>query len=90
MLINTSTKEKIIFKDKLYSIKFIYPVFPKIGPVICVQDTKHGKKSRRNALFSDAWLFTLETETARYDQILILSKIPNSVLYKCDVENADR
>ena len=50
---------------------------------------KTQKKSERNALFSDARLFTLETETARYDQILILSKIPNSVLYKCDVKNAN-
>ena len=90
MLINTSTKEKMIFEDKLYSIKFICPVFPKIGPVIRVQDAKHGKKSGRNALFSGARLLTLGTGTARYDQILKLSKMSDSVLYKRDVENADR
>jgi|SRR6266498_5282445 len=90
MLINISTKEKIIFEDKLYSIKFICSVFSKISPVIHVQDAKHEKKSGRNALFSDARLLTLGTGTARYDQILTLSKIPNSVLYKYDVENADR
>jgi hypothetical protein len=90
MLINTSTPEKIIFEDKLYNIKFTCPVFPEIGPVVRVQDTKHGKKSGRNALFSGARLLTLGTGTARYDQILALSKMPNSVLYRRDVENADR
>ena len=90
MLINTSTTEKIIFEDKLYNVKFICPVFPQIGPVIRIQDSKHGKKSGRNALFSGARLLTLGTGTARYDQILILSRMPDSVLYKRDVENTDR
>jgi hypothetical protein len=58
--------------------------------VIRIQDAKHGKKSGRNALFSGARLLTLGTGTARYDQILTLSKMPNSVLFKRDVENADR
>ncbi|GBC52657.2 hypothetical protein GLOIN_2v1787768 [Rhizophagus irregularis DAOM 181602=DAOM 197198] len=90
MLINTLTTEKIIFEDKLYNIKFMCPVFPNIGPIIRIQDSKHGKKSGRNALFSGARLLTLGTGTARYDQILMLSKMPDSVLYKRDVENADR
>ncbi|RIA84771.1 hypothetical protein C1645_831811 [Glomus cerebriforme] len=90
ILINTSTTEKIIFEDKLYNIKFMCPVFPQIGPVIRIQDSKHGKKSGKNALFSGARLLTLGTGTARYDQILMLSKMPDSVLYKRDVENADR
>ena len=90
MLINTPTTERIIFEDKLYNIKFTCPVFPNVGPVIRIQDSKHGKKSGRNALFSGARLLTLGNGTARYDQILKLSKMPNSVLYKRDVENADR
>jgi hypothetical protein len=89
MLINIPTTEKIIFEDKLYNIKFTCPVFPNIGPIIRIQDSKHGKKSGRNALFSGARLLTLGTGTARYDQILKLSKMPDSVLYKRDVENAD-
>lgn len=87
---NTPTTEQIIFEDQLYNIKFTCPVFPKIGPVICIQDSKHGKKNGRNALFSGARLLTLGTGTARYDQILALSKMPDSVLYKRDVENVDR
>ncbi|CAB4409129.1 unnamed protein product [Rhizophagus irregularis] len=54
------------------------------------QYSKHGKISGRNALFSGARLLTLGTGTARYDQILKLSKMPDSVLYKRGVENADR
>ena len=90
MLMNIPTTEKIVFEDQLYSIKFMCPVLPDIGPVIRIQDAKHGKKSGRNALFSGARLLTLGTGTARYDQILTLSKMPNSVLFKRDVENADR
>ena len=41
-------------------------------------------------MFSGAQLLTLGTGTARYDQILTLSKMPDSVLYKRDVENVDR
>ena len=90
MLMNTSTTKNIIFEDQLYNIKFMCPVFSEIGPVIRVQDAKHGKKSGRNALFSGARLLTLGTGTARYDQILALSKMPDSVLYMRDVENTDR
>lgn len=90
ILMSTSTTENIIFEDQLYNIKFKCPVFPRIGPVIRVQDAKHGKKSGRNALFFGAKLLTLGTETARYDQILTLSKMSDSVLYMCDVENTDR
>jgi hypothetical protein len=90
MLINTSTAEKIIFEDKLYSIKFMCPIIPNVGPIIRIQDSKHGKKSGRNALFSGARLLTLGTGTARYDQIFGFSKMPDSVLYKHDVKNADR
>jgi hypothetical protein len=90
MLMNISTTENIIFEDQLYNIKFKCLVFPGVGSIIRVQDAKHGKKSGRNALFSGARLLTLGTGTARYDQILALSKMPNSVLYARDVENADR
>ena len=41
-------------------------------------------------MFSGARLLTLGIGTARYDQILTLSKMPDSVLFKRDVENADR
>jgi len=44
MLMNISTTEKIVFEDQLYNIKFMCFVFPEIGPIICVQDAKHGKK----------------------------------------------
>ncbi|PKK75776.1 hypothetical protein RhiirC2_655101, partial [Rhizophagus irregularis] len=53
-------------------------------------DAKHGKKSERNALFSGARLLTLGTGIARYDQILTLSKMSDSVLYIRNVENTDR
>jgi hypothetical protein len=90
MLMSTSTTKNIIFENQLYNIKFKCPVFPEIDPVIRIQDAKHGKKSGRNALFSGARLLTLGTGTARYDQILTLSKMFNSVLYMRDVENADQ
>ncbi|GET01377.1 hypothetical protein GLOIN_2v1787768 [Rhizophagus clarus] len=90
MLMNIPTIKNIIFEDKLYNIKFKCLVFPGIGLIICIQDAKHKKKSERNVLFSGARLLILGTGTARYVQILTLSKMSNSILYMCDVENADQ
>ncbi|RGB21840.1 hypothetical protein C1646_634448, partial [Rhizophagus diaphanus] len=54
------------------------------------EDAKYGKKSGKNALFSGARLLTLGIGIARYDQILTLSKISNSVLYMRDIKNTNR
>jgi hypothetical protein len=35
-------------------INFSCPIFDYIGPVICVQNPKHAKKTARNAIMSGA------------------------------------
>ena len=42
-----------------------------------------------NAIFSGARLLTLGHCTVQYDQILELSKMPDSILYSRDVLNVD-
>ncbi|PKC16096.1 hypothetical protein RhiirA5_257139, partial [Rhizophagus irregularis] len=55
-----------------------------------VQDPKHAKKTSRNAIMSGARLLTFGNSTVRFEQLLKLSHIPNSVMYRQDVIKLDR
>ncbi|RGB24991.1 hypothetical protein C1646_611813, partial [Rhizophagus diaphanus] len=55
-----------------------------------VQDPKHAKKTSRNAIMSGAQLLTFGNLTVQFEQLLKLSYIPNSVMYRQDVIKLDR
>ncbi|CAG8642587.1 6366_t:CDS:2, partial [Scutellospora calospora] len=59
-------------------------------PIIHVQDSKHAKKNRRNAIHSEARLLVLGNNTIRYDQLYQLAYKENSALYIRDVINIDK
>jgi len=85
-----STDERLTFKNNKLGVDFSCPIFPKVGPVIRVQDPKHAKKTGRNAIMSGARLLTLGSSTARFEQLLKLSNLSNSVMYRHDVIKLDR
>ncbi len=72
------------------NIKFSYLIFNYVGPVICVQNPKHAKKTVRNAVMSEARLLTFGNFLTRFDHFLQLIYQHNSVLYKNDIINLDR
>ncbi len=51
-IINIQTSERLTVIEPQLNIKFSYPIFNCIGPVIRVQDPKHAKKTARNAVIS--------------------------------------
>jgi hypothetical protein len=61
-----------------------------VGPVIRVQDPKHAKKTSRNAIMSGARLLTFGNSTVRFEHLLKLSNLLNSVMYRHDVIKLDR
>ncbi|GBC53360.2 hypothetical protein GLOIN_2v1772310 [Rhizophagus irregularis DAOM 181602=DAOM 197198] len=85
-----STDERLTFKNNKLGVDFSCPIFPNVGPVIRVQDPKHAKKTSRNAIMSGARLLTLGSSTARFEQLLKLSNLSNSVMYHHDVIKLDR
>ncbi|PKB95297.1 hypothetical protein RhiirA5_262239, partial [Rhizophagus irregularis] len=85
-----STDEQLTFKNNKLGVNFSCPIFPNVGPVIRVQDPKHAKKTSRNAIMSGARLLTLGSSTARFEQLLKLSNLSNSVMYHHDVIKLDR
>ncbi|CAB4482434.1 unnamed protein product [Rhizophagus irregularis] len=85
-----STDERLTFKNNKLGVDFSCPIFPNVGPVIRVQDPKHAKKTSRNAIMSGAHLLTLGSSTARFEQLLKLSNLSNSVMYHHDVIKLDR
>ncbi|GBB90055.1 hypothetical protein RclHR1_16920005 [Rhizophagus clarus] len=66
------------------------PIIPNIGPIVCVSDLKHAKKSRRNSIFSGARMLTFGNSFLGFGYVLELSKSLNSVLYHVDVLNVDK
>ena len=85
-----STNERLTFQNQKLGVNFSCPIFPNIGPVIHIQDPKHAKKTRRNAIMSGARLFTLGNSTVRFEQLLNLSNLSNSIMYHHDVVKLDR
>lgn len=73
-----------------FGINFNCPVFPKIGPMICIQDPKHEKQIARNAAMSGARLLTFDNSTVRFDQLLKLFLKEDNVMYKRDIIRLDR
>jgi hypothetical protein len=84
------TDERLVFQNDKFGINFSCPIFPNVGPVVRVQDPKHAKKTSRNAIMSGARLLTFGNSTVRFEQLLKLSHIPNSVMYRQDVIKLDR
>ncbi|PKK71221.1 hypothetical protein RhiirC2_711297 [Rhizophagus irregularis] len=62
-----STDERLTFKNNKLEVDFSCPIFPKVGPVIRVQNPKHAKKTGCNAIMSGARLLTLGSSTARFE-----------------------
>lgn len=90
LLQSTRTRNRVQHRNSRYGINFNCPVFPKVGPIVRIQDPKHGKKTARNAAMSGARLLTFGNSTVRFDQLLTLSFQENSVMYKRDVIKLDR
>jgi hypothetical protein len=84
------TNERLIFQHDELQVNFSCPIFPNVGPVVRVQDPKHAKKTSRNAIMSGARLLTFGNSTARFEQLLKLSNLTNSVMYRQDVIKLDR
>jgi hypothetical protein len=90
LLQSTRTRNRVQHRNSRYGINFNCPVFPKVGPIVRIQDPKHGKKTARNAAMSGARLLTFGNSTVRFDQLLTLSFQENSIMYKRDVIKLDR
>ncbi|RGB23503.1 hypothetical protein C1646_774410 [Rhizophagus diaphanus] len=75
-----SIDEWLTFKNDKFGIDFSCPIFSNVGPVIRVQDPKHAKKTSCNAIMSGTRLLTLGSSTARFEQLLKLSNLTNSVI----------
>ncbi|RGB26628.1 hypothetical protein C1646_594961, partial [Rhizophagus diaphanus] len=54
-----------------------------------IQDLKHAKKTSHNAIMSGARLLTLGSSTARFEQLLKLSNLTNSVMYHYNIIKLD-
>jgi len=67
---NSSTAERLSICESMLNINFSCPIFESIGPVICVQDPKHTKKTARNAIMSGVRLLTLGNSSVCYDHLL--------------------
>ncbi len=74
----------------ILNINFRCPVFPNIGPVLRIQDSKHAKKTARNVIMSGACVLTFGKFTARFEQFLKLVDFSTSIMYKNDVIKLDR
>ncbi|PKB97069.1 hypothetical protein RhiirA5_279367 [Rhizophagus irregularis] len=90
LLQSIRTRNRVQHRNSRYGINFNCPVFPKVGPIVRIQDPKHGKKTARNAAMSGARLLTFGNSTVRFDQLLTLSFQENSIMYKRDVIKLDR
>ncbi|PKY48484.1 hypothetical protein RhiirA4_422203 [Rhizophagus irregularis] len=90
LLQSTKTRNRVQHRNSQFGINFNCPIFPKVGPLIRVQDPKHGKKTARNAVMSGARLLTFGNSTVRFDQLLKLSLQEDSIMYKRDVIKLDR
>ncbi|CAG8804421.1 2341_t:CDS:2, partial [Gigaspora rosea] len=86
----TKTRNRVQYRNIQFGINFNCPVFPGIGPVIRIQDPKHGKKTARNAAMLGARLLTFGNSIVRFDQLLKLSHQENSIIYKRDIIRLDR
>ena len=73
-----------------YNINFSCPIFPNIGSVIRVQDSKHAKKTGRNAAMSGAWALILNRSTIGFDHFAKLLIHPKSPMYKYDIYKLDQ
>ncbi|CAB4445037.1 unnamed protein product [Rhizophagus irregularis] len=85
----TKTNMRVQHRNIQFGINFNCPVFPKIGPVIRIQDPKYGKKTARNAAMSGARLLTFGNSTVRFNQLLKLSLKEDSVMYKRNIIRLD-
>jgi len=85
-----STPSRLRISYNPYNIDFNCPIFPNIGPVIRVQDPKHGKKTGRNAAMSGARVLTLNRSTVGFGHFTKLLTHPESPMYNCDVYKLDR
>jgi hypothetical protein len=84
-----STDKRLTFKNNKLGIDFSCPIFPNVEPVIRVQDPKHAKKTSCNAIMFSTRLLTLGSSTARFEQLLKLSNLFNSVMYRHDIVKLD-
>jgi hypothetical protein len=71
-IVNIQTSEKLMVTEPQLKINFSCPIFDYIGPVICVQNPKHAKKTARNAIMSGAWLLTFGNSSAQFNHFLQL------------------
>ncbi|RGB36571.1 hypothetical protein C1646_757962, partial [Rhizophagus diaphanus] len=89
-ILGERTPERLVIHEENLNIKFTCPIFENVGPIICVQDPKHAKKTARNAAMSGARWLTFGTTSIQYSNFLTLIKRYNSIMYKSDVIKVDR
>ncbi|CAB4413664.1 unnamed protein product [Rhizophagus irregularis] len=85
----TKTSSRVQHRNLQYGINFNCPIFYKVGPVIRIQDPKHGKKTARNAVMSGARLLSFGNSTVQFNQLLELSLKDDSIMFKRDVIGLD-
>lgn len=90
LLQSTKTRNWVQHRNFQFRINFNCPIFSKVGPLIRIQDPKHGKKTARNAIMSGTRLLTFGNSTVHFDQLLKLSLQEDSIIYKRDVIKLDR
>ncbi|UZO10453.1 uncharacterized protein OCT59_002035 [Rhizophagus irregularis] len=69
LLQSIRTRNRVQHRNSRYGINFNCPVFPKVGPIVRIQDPKHGKKTARNAAMSGARLLTFGYDFNEYAEI---------------------
>ncbi|UZO07446.1 uncharacterized protein OCT59_027730 [Rhizophagus irregularis] len=69
LLQSIRTRNRVQHRNSRYGINFNCPVFPKVGPIVRIQDPKYGKKTARNAAMSGARLLTFGYDFNEYAEI---------------------
>ncbi|UZO29536.1 uncharacterized protein OCT59_023006 [Rhizophagus irregularis] len=69
LLQSIRTRNRVQHRNSRYGINFNCPVFSKVGPIVRIQDPKHGKKTARNAAMSGARLLTFGYDFNEYAEI---------------------
>jgi len=90
MIQSMATNERLQLIDTRFDVIFSCPILPSVGPVVRIQDLKHGKKTCRNVIMSGARVLSLGRSTACFEHFLRISKRLDSIMYKQDVVKLDR
>jgi hypothetical protein len=87
----TSFKDYVIANSHIgadISVRIHYYVEGR--PFVCLQDSNHAQKTGRNQLYTGARAIVIGNSPCYYRQLHQLGYLPNSPLFRQDVERADK